>query len=175
MIPSFLVNFVTNNDCFCNSFCGGQIAVVFIFEIMKSIHIINGPNLNRLGVREPELYGNTPFEEYLERLRDLYSSFDIIYFQSNHEGDIIDYLQSEEIYESIGVVLNAGALSHYSYALADCIRSISIPIVEVHISQLSTREPHRHLTVLTEACTGMIMGLGLDVYRLAIAHLIARR
>lgn len=142
---------------------------------MKSIHIINGPNLNRLGVREPEVYGHTPFEEYLERLRDLYSSFDIIYFQSNHEGDLIDYLQSEELYDATGVVLNAGALSHYSYALADAVRTLPIPVIEVHISQIATREPHRHLTVLTDACAGMIMGLGLDVYRLAIAHLVARR
>ena len=141
---------------------------------MKKIHIINGPNLNLLGTREPDVYGGTYFEDYLERLRALYPSFEIIYFQSNHEGDIIDYLQ-HDVRDSIGVILNAGAYSHYSYAIADAIRAIDVPVVEVHISQLAQREPHRHITVLTEVCQGMIMGFGLDGYRLAVAHLVARR
>lgn len=141
---------------------------------MKKIHIINGPNLNLLGTREPDVYGSTYFEDYLERLRALYPSFEIIYLQSNHEGDIIDYLQ-HDVRDSIGVVLNAGAYSHYSYAIADAIRAIDVPVVEVHISQLAQREPHRHITVLTEVCQGMIMGFGLDGYRLAVAHLVARR
>ncbi len=141
---------------------------------MKTIHIINGPNLNMLGSREPEIYGSTTFEDYLEKLRDAFPSCDIIYFQSNHEGEIIDYLQ-DEARGADGIVLNAGALSHYSYAIADTIRAITIPVIEVHISQLATREPHRHITVLTEACAGMIMGFGLDGYRLAIAHIVARR
>lgn len=141
---------------------------------MKKIHIVNGPNLNLLGTREPDVYGSTYFEDYLERLRALYPSFEIVYFQTNHEGDIIDYLQ-HDVRESLGVVLNAGAFSHYSYAIADAIRAIDVPVVEVHISQLAQREPHRHLTVLTEACQGMIMGFGLDGYRLAVAHLVARR
>lgn len=142
---------------------------------MRQIHIINGPNLNKLGTREPEIYGNTPFESFLERLRDLFPAVNIVYYQSNHEGDIIDYLQHEVDETTQGVIINAGALSHYSYAIADALRMLSCPALEVHISQISKREPHRHLTVLTDACEGMIMGLGLDGYRLAVAHLIARR
>lgn len=142
---------------------------------MKTIHIINGPNLNRLGVREPEVYGSTPFEEYLERLRDIYSAFELVYFHSNHEGDIIDYLQTEEVMSSQGVVLNAGALSHYSIAIADAVRALVVPVVEVHISNLATREPFRHTSVLSPACVGVVMGFGLDGYRLAVAHLVARR
>lgn len=140
----------------------------------RQVHIVNGPNLNLLGTREPNIYGTTPFEEYLERLRDLYPAWELVYFQSNHEGDLIDYLQSVASV-SQGIVLNAGALSHYSYALADCIRAIDCPVVEVHISNIAAREPHRHTTVLSDACVGMMSGFGLDGYRLAIAHLIARR
>lgn len=142
---------------------------------MRTIHILNGPNLNRLGNRETDIYGNTAFEDYLERLRDLFPSVDIVYYQSNHEGDLVDYLQSAIGDETIGVVINAGAYAHYSYAIADAIRMLPCPVVEVHISQLATREPHRHMTVLTEVCEGMIMGFGLDGYRLAVAHLVARK
>ncbi len=142
---------------------------------MRTIHILNGPNLNRLGSREPSIYGTTAFEDYLERLRDLFPSVDLVYYQSNHEGDLIDYLQSAIGDETIGVVINAGAYSHYSYAIADAIRMVPCPVVEVHISHLATREPHRHMTVLTEVCEGMIMGFGLDGYRLAVAHLVARK
>lgn len=141
---------------------------------MKTIHIINGPNLNRIGSREPEIYGSTTFEDYLERLRNAFPACDIVYFQSNHEGDIIDYLQ--EIGDrSDGIILNAGALAHYSLAIADALRSVSAPVVEVHISNLATRETYRHQTVLTASCLGMIEGFGLDGYRLALAHLVARR
>lgn len=142
---------------------------------MRTIHILNGPNLNRLGTREPGVYGTTAFEDYLERLRDLFPSVDIVYYQSNHEGDLVDYLQSAIGDETIGVIINAGAYAHYSYAIADAIRMLTCPVVEVHISQLATREPHRHMTVLTEVCEGMIMGFGLDGYRLAVAHLVARK
>ena len=141
---------------------------------MKTFHIINGPSLNLLGSREPEIYGSGTFEDYLERLRDAFPSYDIVYMQSNHEGDIIDYLQ-EIALRSDGIILNAGALSHYSYAIADAIRSISVPVVEVHISNLAQREPFRHVTVITGACVGTISGFGLDSYRLALAHLTARR
>lgn len=140
----------------------------------RQIHIINGPNLNMLGTREPEIYGSTPFDEYLERLRDLFPAWELVYFQSNHEGDLIDYMQSQAPYSS-GMILNAGALSHYSYALQDTVRAIESPVVEVHISNLATREPHRHITLLSEVCVGTLMGFGLDGYRLAVAHLIARR
>lgn len=141
---------------------------------MKPIHIINGPNLNLLGVREPDIYGHTPFDMYLDRLRELYPSFDIIYFQSNHEGDIIDYLQAEGP-EAHGIIINAGALSHYSYAIADALRMLTCPIIEVHISKIAAREPHRHITVLTEVCEAMLQGFGLDGYRLALAHLASRK
>lgn len=141
---------------------------------MKEIHIINGPNLNMLGTREPDIYGTTPFDVYLDQLRDLFPAYEIVYFQSNHEGDIIDYLQGEA-QNAFGVIINAGALSHYSYAIADALRLLTCPIIEVHISRIAAREPHRHITVLTEACTAMLQGFGFDGYRLAIAHLIARR
>lgn len=141
---------------------------------MKSIHIINGPNLNLLGVREPDIYGNTPFDIYLERLRDLFPTYNIIYFQSNHEGDIIDYLQSE-VADAHGIIINAGALSHYSYAIADALKVVECPIVEVHISKIAAREPHRHITVLTEVCDAMLQGFGLDGYRLALAHITSRK
>lgn len=141
---------------------------------MKTIHIVNGPNLNMLGSREPEIYGSTTFEDYLEKLRVIFPSCNIIYFQSNHEGELIDYLQ-DNARGSDGVVINAGALSHYSYAIADTIKAIAPPVIEVHISQIATRESHRHITVLTDVCAGMIMGLGLDGYRLAIAHLTSRK
>ena len=142
---------------------------------MRTIHIINGPNLNRLGSREPELYGSTAFEDYLDRLRGLFPGVDLVYYQSNHEGDLIDYLQSALEGDTVGVVLNAGAYSHYSYALRDALVSVEYPVIEVHITNISAREEFRHRSVLTPACEGMIMGLGLDGYRLAVAHLLARR
>ncbi len=141
---------------------------------MKTIHIVNGPNLNRLGSREPEVYGSTTFEDYLERLRDAYPTCDIVYFQSNHEGDIIDYIQDIGD-RSDGIILNAGAYTHYSIAIADAIRSVLAPVVEVHITNTAQREPYRHQSLLTSACVGIISGFGLDSYRLALAHLVARR
>lgn len=142
---------------------------------MRSIHIINGPNLNRLGSREPELYGSTAFEDYLERLRSLFPNIDIVYYQSNHEGDLIDYLQSGVDPDAIGVVLNAGAYSHYSYAIRDAIAMVSVPVIEVHITNISARDDFRHTSVLTPVCEGILAGFGLDGYRLAVAHLLARR
>ena len=142
---------------------------------MRTIHIINGPNLNRLGSREPELYGSTVFEDYLERLRGLFPGVDLVYYQSNHEGDLIDYLQSGVEEDTAGVVINAGAYSHYSYAIRDTIAAAEYPVIEVHITNITAREEFRHSSVLTPVCQGMIMGLGLDGYRLAVAHLLARR
>ena len=143
--------------------------------VMRNIHIINGPNLNRLGTREPELYGSTAFEDYLERLRSLYPGIDLVHYQSNHEGDLVDYLQEAPDDETVGVVLNAGALSHYSYALRDAVAMLDVPVAEVHLSNIFAREPFRHESVLTPVCEGLIAGFGLDGYRLAVAHLLARR
>lgn len=142
---------------------------------MRSIHIINGPNLNRLGSREPELYGSTAFEDYLERLRALFPGVDLVYYQSNHEGDLIDYLQTGVDDSAIGVILNAGAYAHYSYALRDAVIMATVPVIEVHITNIAARDDFRHTSVLTAVCDGMLSGFGLDGYRLAVAHLLARR
>lgn len=142
---------------------------------MRTVHIINGPNLNLLGAREPEIYGATAFEDYLDRLRELFPSLDIIYFQSNHEGDLIDYLQQDEVRHAYGVVINGGAFSHYSYAIADALRMVEAPLIEVHISNTYAREDFRQRDVLAPACEGVIIGMGLDGYRLALANLSSRR
>lgn len=142
---------------------------------MRTVHIINGPNLNMLGAREPEIYGATAFEDYLDRLRELFPSLDIIYFQSNHEGDLIDYLQQDEVRHAYGVVINGGAFSHYSYAIADALRMVEAPLIEVHISNTYAREDFRQRDVLAPACEGVIIGMGLDGYRLALANLSSRR
>lgn len=137
------------------------------------ILIINGPSLNLLGIREPEVYGNTSMEDYLDALRADYRSTVIDYYQSNHEGDIIDRLHAtidEE--ECEGIILNAGAYSHTSLAIADAIRAINVPVIEVHISNIFAREPERARSVTAPACRGVIAGLGLDVYRLAVDALI---
>ena len=142
---------------------------------MRTVHIINGPNLNMLGAREPEIYGATAFEDYLDRLRELFPSLEIIYFQSNHEGDLIDYLQQDEVRHAYGVVINGGAFSHYSYAIADALRMVEAPLIEVHISNTYAREDFRQRDVLAPACEGVIIGMGLDGYRLALANLSSRR
>ncbi len=138
------------------------------------ILIINGPNLNLLGMRQPEIYGNQSMEEYLEFLRDCYHDVDIEYFQSNHEGDIIDRLQAvgynREEYR--GIVLNAGAYTHTSLAIADAIAAIAVRVVEVHISNIAAREEVRHRSLIAPVCHGSIAGFGMDSYRLAIESLI---
>ena len=132
-----------------------------------NILIINGPNLNLLGKREPEIYGNKTFTGYLEELRKLFPDDHIDYFQSNYEGDIIERLhKADEIYD--GVVLNAAAYTHTSVAIADAIAGISIPVVEVHISNIFKRESFRHKSYIAPYCKGSISGFGLDVYRLAL-------
>ena len=142
---------------------------------MRTVHIINGPNLNMLGAREPEIYGATAFEDSLDRLRELFPSLDIVYFQSNHEGDLIDYLQQDEVRHAYGVVINGGAFSHYSYAIADALRMVEAPLIEVHISNTYAREDFRQRDVLAPVCEGVIIGMGLDGYRLALANLSSRR
>ncbi len=135
------------------------------------ILIINGPNLNLLGRREPEIYGSVRFEDYLELLRQQYPQVDISYFQSNIEGELIDRLQSDG-FSVDGIVLNAGGYTHTSVALRDCISSITSPVVEVHISNIHQRELFRHQSLLTAVCRGIIAGFGLEGYRLAIEALI---
>ena len=132
-----------------------------------TIQIINGPNLNLLGVREPSVYGSTSFDDFLPRLRACFPDVQIDYFQSNIEGELIDKLQAVG-FQCDGIVLNAAAYTHTSIALADCIRAISAPVVEVHISNIHQREAFRHQSMIAAACRGVICGFGLDSYRLAI-------
>ena len=132
-----------------------------------TIQIINGPNLNLLGVREPDVYGCTSFDDFLPRLRACFPDVQIDYFQSNIEGELINKLQAVG-FQCDGIVLNAGAYTHTSIALADCIRAISAPVVEVHISNVHQREVFRHQSMTAAACRGVICGFGLDSYRLAI-------
>ena len=132
-----------------------------------TIQIINGPNLNLLGVREPDVYGSTSFDDFLPRLRACFPDVQIDYFQSNIEGELIDKLQAVG-FQCDGIVLNAGAYTHTSIALADCIQAISAPVVEVHISNVHQREAFRHQSMIAAACRGVICGFGLDSYRLAI-------
>jgi len=135
------------------------------------ILILNGPNLNLLGVREPGIYGSSSFEDYLEKLRKQYKDITIDYFQSNVEGEMIDKMQ-EVGFSYDGIVLNAGAYTHTSVALHDCIRALKTPVVEVHISNVHAREEFRHHSMISSACKGVICGFGLDSYRLAIEGLI---
>jgi 3-dehydroquinate dehydratase II len=136
------------------------------FELMK-IQIINGPNLNLLGVREKSIYGNTDFETYLETLRKRFATIEISYYQSNVEGEIINKLH-EIGFSFDGIVLNAGAYTHTSVAIADAIAGINTPVIEVHISNVYKREEFRHHSMLAANCRGVIAGFGMDSYRLAI-------
>jgi 3-dehydroquinate dehydratase II len=131
-----------------------------------NIQIINGPNLNMLGTREPGIYGNTSFDEYLTKLRSAYPDIIFSYSQSNIEGEIVTMIQMAGS-SSDGVILNAGGYSHTSVAIADAVSSIKKPVVEVHISNLLSREEFRHTSLTGKVCRGTIMGFGLDGYRLA--------
>jgi len=135
---------------------------------MKKIIIINGPNLNLLGKREPAVYGNTDFEAYFSTLRSEFPETELSYFQSNSEGSIIDKLH-ETGFSFDGIVLNAGAYTHTSLAIADAVRSITTPVVEVHISNVFSRESYRHHSYLSAACKGCIIGFGLNSYNLAVS------
>ena len=138
---------------------------------MKRILIINGPNLNLLGKREPGVYGNQSFDEYFQVLKKKYPDAGLEYFQSNHEGALIDKIH-ETGFSYDGIVLNAGAYTHTSVAIADAIRAVTTPVVEVHISNIHKREAFRHHSFLSEACKGCIVGFGLDSYRLAIESFV---
>uniref|UniRef100_UPI004027DFFA type II 3-dehydroquinate dehydratase n=1 Tax=Prevotella sp. TaxID=59823 RepID=UPI004027DFFA len=138
---------------------------------MRKIQIINGPNLNLLGVREPGIYGNNSFESYLPALRALFPDVQIDYYQSNIEGEMINKMQ-EVGFGYDGIVLNAGAYTHTSIALLDCIRSLRCPVVEVHISNVHQREEFRHHSMISSGCKGVICGFGLQGYELAIRGLL---
>ena len=135
------------------------------------IQIINGPNLNLLGKREPGIYGSNTFETCLEQLRQRYPDVQIDYYQSNVEGELINKMQ-EVGFSYDGIVLNAGAYTHTRIALHDCIRAITTPVIEVHISNVHKREDFRHHSWLSSACLGVICGFGMDSYRLAVDHLV---
>lgn len=131
------------------------------------IQIINGPNLNLLGKREPSIYGDECFDGFIDKLRMFYPNDEIYYFQSNSEGAIIDKLH-EVGFDFDGIILNAGAYTHTSIAIADAIRAINTPVIEVHISNVHARESFRQHSYLSAACKGVILGFGLDSYRLAM-------
>jgi len=135
------------------------------------IQIINGPNLNLLGVREPETYGSSTFDQYLETLRGAFTGVELGYFQSNVEGELINKIQ-EAGYGCEGIILNAGGYTHTSVAIRDAIKAVPAPVVEVHISNVHAREEFRHQSMLTAVCLGVIAGFGLDSYRLAVEAII---
>ncbi len=135
------------------------------------ILIINGPNLNLLGKREPDIYGHASFDDYLQQLRQRYPEVELHYYQSNVEGLLIDEMQRVGFHFD-GIVLNAGAYTHTSVALHDCIRAITCPVIEVHISNVHQREAFRHTSLISAACKGVICGFGLDSYRLAVEALL---
>lgn len=141
----------------------------YIYLIMR-IQIINGPNINLLGKREPDIYGSMSFTDYLEGLHSSYPGIKFDYFQSNIEGELIDVIQRVG-YEYDGIILNAGAYTHTSIALQDAIRAITAPVIEVHISNIHKREEFRHKSMISCACVGVICGFGLDSYRLAVEAL----
>ncbi|CAK7062936.1 MAG: 3-dehydroquinate dehydratase [Parabacteroides sp.] len=134
---------------------------------MKKIQIINGPNLNLLGKREPTVYGKASFEDYLSKLRAKYPQCEIAYFQSNIEGEMINKIH-EVGFDYDGIIMNAGAYTHTSIALHDAIKAVTTPVIEVHISNVHARETFRHVSMISAACKGVILGFGLDSYRLAL-------
>ena len=131
--------------------------------------IVNGPNLNLLGKREPSVYGNETFESYFEKLKINYPKLELEYFQSNVEGEIIDKLQETD---AAGVILNAGGYTHTSVAIRDCIAAVSVPVVEVHISNVAAREEFRHTSLIAPVAAGCIFGFGLMSYDLAVEFFI---
>ena len=138
---------------------------------MKHIEIVNGPNLNLTGRREPDIYGHTTMEEMVEGLRNLFPNVEIGYYQSNVEGELINRLQ-EVGFTADGIILNAGGYSHTSVAIHDAIAAISTPVVEVHISNIYAREEYRRHSLLSDVCRGVICGMGLDGYKYAVDFLV---
>lgn len=140
---------------------------------MKKILIINGPNLNLLGKREPTVYGNDSFEDYLKQLREKYPQCEIDYYQSNVEGELINKIH-EVGFSYDGIILNAGAYTHTSIALHDAIKAVTTPVIEVHISNVHARESFRHVSMISAACKGIVIGFGLESYRLALESFIGK-
>ena len=128
------------------------------------VAIVNGPNLNLLGIREPEVYGKQSFEAFFEELTHRFNG-ELCYFQSNIEGELIDFLQQ---FKGEGILFNAGGYTHTSVAIRDCIAAIETPVIEVHISNVASRESFRHESLLTPVCIGLVMGFGLESYRMAL-------
>ncbi len=135
------------------------------------IQIINGPNINLLGKREPSIYGAVSFEDYYKKLSEMYPDVEFDYFQSNIEGEMINKIH-EVGFSFDGIILNAGAYTHTSIALQDALRAVTTPAIEVHISNVHTREEFRHKSMISCACRGVICGFGLDSYRLAVEAFI---
>jgi 3-dehydroquinate dehydratase-2 len=142
-----------------------------ILLFTMKLAIINGPNLNLLGVREPSVYGNKGFDQYMDELRSLFPDHQLSYFQSNVEGEIVTKLQ-EEGFSADGIILNAGAYTHTSVAIRDAISGIKSPVIEVHITNVLAREEFRHTSLIGGVCKGSISGFGLDSYRLAILSFV---
>ncbi len=140
---------------------------------MKLI-IINGPNLNLLGIREKEIYGETSFEEYLSTLKSKFKDVELEFFQSNHEGEIIEKIQ-EVGFSYEGIIINAGGFTHTSVALRDAISSVSSPAIEVHISNILNREDFRKKSFLSDVCKGIISGLGLKGYEFAVDYFLSQK
>ncbi len=146
---------------------------MFQISCFMKIQIVNGPNLNLLGVREKSVYGQEHFDSFLQKLRERFPACNIEYFQSNIEGEIIDKLH-ETGFNFDGIILNAGGYTHTSVAIADAIAAISTPVVEVHISNLYAREDYRHISLSGKNCRGVLTGFGLDGYRLAMESLLSK-
>ena len=140
---------------------------------MKLI-IINGPNLNLLGIREKEIYGETSFEEYLSTLKSKFKDVELEFFQSNHEGELIEKIQ-EVGFSFEGIIINAGGFTHTSVALRDAIASVSSPAIEVHISNILNREDFRKKSFLSDVCRGIISGLGLKGYEFAVDYFLSQK
>lgn len=145
---------------------------IFANSMMK-IAILNGPNLNLLGKREPEFYGNKDFDQYFGQLQSLFPEINLTYYQSNVEGELINELQRVG-FDVNGIILNAAAYTHTSVGIGDAIKAISAPVIEVHISNTFSREDFRHTSFVTPNAKGLILGFGLDVYRLAIESFLPK-
>ena len=140
---------------------------------MMNIAILNGPNLNLLGKREPEVYGNKDFDQYFDQLQSLFPEINMTYYQSNVEGELINELQRVG-FDVDGIILNAAAYTHTSVGIGDAIKAIAAPVIEVHISNTFSREDFRHTSFITPNAKGLILGFGLDVYRLAIESFLPK-